>query len=291
MAKKNIANKPVDNLTILKYNTSEFVDESALEYSKSTLIRAIPGIDGMKGAQRKAIFTISKVQGEIKTISCAGKMISDGIYLHGDASACGTLQQLASPVVNNIPLLGKRGGFGTQAKHDPASPRYTYVKRNTATDKLLLVDSDIVPMQDNYDGSTKEPKFFLPIIPISLLGANGIAVGYSSSIAPRKLEDIIQNCINYIDGNEQYEMVPDYSSYGSNTNVESLGDGKFKVYGRIEILDSSTVKVVGLPPYTSLEKFIEKLIKMDEDGLIRDYDNDSTDIVDVTIKLPRCTAN
>lgn len=290
MAKKKEEAR-VHNVNVIEVQSSEYLNSTSLEYALSTLDRAIPGIDGLKNSQRKAIFTLSKISGEIKTVSAAGRMISDNIYLHGDASAAGAIQQLASPVSNNYPLIGKRGGFGTQVNNDPASARYTYVKRNKSTDDLILRDMEIVPMQENYDGTVMEPKYFLPIIPISLFGANGISVGYKSEILPYRIEDIIKNCINVIDGKKQIPMLPYFNSYGCNTHVDNYAENKYTIYGRIEIIDASTVKVTGLPIKTTLEKFVEKLIKMEEEGKIRDYDDDSAKTIDVTIKLPRGTAS
>lgn len=278
------------NLTLLSYDSSEYINTTSLEYSMYTLDRAIPGIDGLKSSQRKAIFTLSKISGEIKTVSAAGRMISDGIYVHGDTSASGTLQNLASPVANNYPLIGKRGGFGTQVNSTPASARYTFVKRNKSTEELVLRDSDIIPMKENYDGTTMEPVYFLPIIPLSLFGNDSMSVGYKSTILPYKIEDIIDNCIRVIDEKALKEMVPYYVSVGASSRVTKLEENKYEFYGTGHVVDASTVKVTGLPPNYSIEKFVEKLIKMCDDGEIRDYDNDSTDTIDITIKLPRGTS-
>lgn len=277
-----------DNLTLLDFNSSEYINQSSLEYALSTFERALPGIDGLKNSQRKAIFTLSKISGEIKTVSCAGRMISDGIYLHGDASASGTLQNLASPVVNNCPLIGKRGGFGTQVNPKPASPRYTYVKKTKITEALVLRDLDVVPMQENYDGTTYEPKFFLPLIPLSLLcGVDGTATAYKSFIFPYKIGDIIDNAVNAINGNELKPMIPYYASYGANDYVETRGDGKYTFFGKAEVIDASTVRIRGLSPRLKLDDFVSNLILMEDSGKIRSYDDNSSGKVDITIKLPR----
>lgn len=292
MAKSTKKNDVIENanLTLLDYNSSDYINQSSLEYSISTLDRAIPGIDGLKNSQRKAIFTLSKISGEIKTVSAAGRMISDGIYLHGDASAAGTLQNLASPVSNNYPLIGKRGGFGTQVNSTPASPRYTYVQRNKSTEELVLRDMDIIPMQENYDGSTMEPVHFLPIIPLSLFGNDSMSVGYKSLILPHKIEDIIDNCIRVIENKPQKEMTPYFVYVGASEQVTKLDENKYEFYGKAEVIDASTVRILGLPPRVKIEKFIEKLIAMGDNGEIRDYDNDSTDTINITIKLPRGTS-
>ena len=288
MRKTKQAKEIVPNeLTLLDYESSDYINQSSLEYALSTFDRSLPGIDGFKNSQRKAIFTLSKISGEIKTVSCAGRMISDGIYLHGDASASGTLQNLASPVVNNYPLIGKRGGFGTQVNPTPASPRYTYVKKTKITEALVLRDIDVVPMQENYDGTTMEPKFFLPLIPLALLGVDGTATAYKSFIFPYRMNDIIDNTIRAIEGKPLEPMIPYYASYGANDYVEDRGEGKYTFFGKAEVIDASTVRITGLAPRMKLEKFVEDLIEMEDSGKIRSYEDNSSGKVDITIKLPR----
>ncbi len=289
VTKKQNTQKEV-NRTYLTENSSKYINRTSLEYSTYTLERALVGIDGLKSAQRKAIYAITKTQGKIKTLSLAGKMIEMEIYVHGDSSASGTLSQLASPVANNYTLIEGEGSFGTCASPEPAAPRYTYVRKSQITEKLLLPDLNIVPMKDNYDGSTQEPRYFLPIIPVALLGTDGISVGYKPSILPRKIEDIIDNTIAAIEKTEMKFMTPYYRSYGSNDYVEYLGESKYIVYGKAEVLDASTVRITGLPHKIDREKIIEKLIKMQDNNEIRDYDDSSTDNIDITVKMPRGVA-
>lgn len=281
------------NINALDFDSAVYLNDSSLQYALSTLDRAIPGIDGLKDAQRKAIFTMSSVRGEIKTVSAAGRMISDGIYLHGDAPAAKTLSQLASPVANSIPLLGSRGGFGTPVNPESASPRYTYVKTNTATERLILVDKDVVPMVENYDGSTMEPKFFLPLIPVALMGANGLATAYRCTILSRTLPEIIDNTLRALDGKALKPMVPDLTASGANirVDVDPAEPTKFRSYGIVEIVDSSTIRIRGLAYGMKVEAFLDKLVKMQETNLIKDYDDASSSTINILVKLPRGTAS
>lgn len=292
MAKKQTNVIPENNLTILDNNSTEYLNKSSLEYSIYTLSRQITGIDGLKAAQRKVVYALSKVQGgKIKTMSLSGKMIEMEIYVHGDTSASDTSSGMASPVENNYPLIEGHGSFGTIPNPKWAASRYTYLSAGKNTVNLLYPDMNIIPMKDNYDGSTQEPVHFLPIIPLSLLGSSGLAVGYKANILPRKISDIIKNTINAIDGKEQYDMIPYYRSFGCNDIVDNPEPKKYIVYGKAEVLDASTVRITGLPVMYSLEKFIEKLISMEESGEIRDYDDSSTDTIDITVKLPRGKCN
>lgn len=290
MAKKQAQDKPINNRTILKNNSTEYLNKSSLEYSIYTLSRQITGIDGLKSAQRKVIYALSKVNGKIKTMSLSGKMIEMEIYVHGDTSANDTSSGMASPVDNNYPLIEGHGSFGTIANPKWAAARYTYLSAGKNTTNLLYPDLNIIPMKDNYDGSTQEPVHFLPIIPLSLLGTSGLAVGYSATILPRKITDVIKNCIKAIDGKEQTDMIPYFRSYGCNDKIDNPEPKKYVVHGKAEIIDASSVRITGLPVKQSLEKFTEKLISMVDSGEIRDYDDSSTDDIDITIKLPRGTS-
>ena len=50
-----------NELTLLDYESSDYINQSSLEYALSTFDRSLPGIDGFKNSQRKAIFTLSKI--------------------------------------------------------------------------------------------------------------------------------------------------------------------------------------------------------------------------------------
>jgi DNA gyrase/topoisomerase IV subunit A len=101
------------------------------------------------------------------------------------------------------------------------------------------------------------------------------------------MNDIIDNTIRVITGEELQPMTPYYASYGANDYVEDRGEGKYTFFGKAEIIDASTVRITGLAPRMKLEKFVEDLIAMEDSGKIRSYEDNSSGKVDITIKLPR----
>lgn len=250
--------------------------------------RAIPQLsDGLKSSQRKMLWTIRSKKEKIKTISLAGESISEGFYVHGDQSAAQTISLLAAPYVNNVPLLTGIGAFGSLI--DPYSfgaPRYTYVKKNLFTQKILYPDLDIVPLTENYDGSNLEPKHFLPIIPIVLLnGISGIAVGWSTEILPRSLNDLIDAVISAIKNEKIKEPEPRYTYL--DIKYKRLDKNVWEFIGKVEKKDNSTIIVKSLPPELTLEKFKERLDSLEEEGKIQDYTDDSTESINITIKFKR----
>lgn len=271
-------------------NSSDYILDTSREYSIYVCeSRAIPKVaDGLKDAQRKALWLVRTRSDKIKTVSLAGEMISSNLYVHGDQSAAGAISMLAAPYVNNVPLLEGIGSFGTRVApvEGIGAPRYTYVKRGKAAMELMFKDLDIVPVKENYDGSTMEPVHFLPIIPTVLLnGVSGIAVGWSTEILPRSLKSLIDATIAVLDGKKIKRISPSYELY--NVDVKHLEGNSWEFAGKVSIVDTSTVRVTELPPELTLEKFKERLNAMEDEAKINTYIDRSTDAIDITVKFAR----
>lgn len=273
--------------------SSDYILDTTREYSLYVVEnRAIPKVtDGLKDGQRKFLWLMRNKAEKIKTISLAGLAIQEGLYIHGDMSAQGTIGQLAAPFLNNNPFLEGKGAFGTRI--DPyaiGAGRYTYVKKNKFAETVLYRDLDIVPLKENYDGSNVEPVTFLPIIPTVLLnGISGIAVGWSTEILPRSFEDLKRATLEALDGKEVTKLNPKYVTIDSPS--EEVEPNAWVFSGRLKIVDSSTIQVYELPPELTLEKFRERLDDLEEKGSIRSYIDKSTKKIDVTISLKRGQAN
>lgn len=274
-------------------DTTSFIKDTSREYSIYVCqSRGIPSVsDGLKDSQRKALFVMKTINDKIKTISLAGRMISENIYLHGDAAAADTVSLMAAPYCNNVPLLAGIGAFGTRiGPTDWGAPRYTYIKKNQHTESLIYQDYDIVPLKENYDGSVQEPKHFLPLIPLVLLnGVSGIAVGWSTEILPRSLSGLIDATLAAIDGKKKLpDLLPCYEYL--QTTVRGIGDNAYEFVGKVEI-DGSTVVVTELPPDLSLEKFKARLNKMEDEEQIQTYIDRSTKDIKVEVRFKRGTIN
>lgn len=271
-------------------NSSKYILDTSREYSIYVCeSRAIPKVaDGLKDAQRKALWLVRSKTEKIKTVSLAGEMISSGLYLHGDQSAAGSISMLAAPYVNNVPLLEGIGSFGTRVSPvgGIGAPRYTYIKRGKAAMELMFPDMDIVPVKENYDGSTIEPVHFLPLIPTVLLnGVSGIAVGWSTEILPRSFKALADATLSILDGKKIKRIPPAYELY--NVGVKHLEENSWEFTGKLEIPDTSTVKITELPPELTLEKFKERLNAYEDENKISTYIDRSTDTIDITIKMAR----
>ena len=280
-------------MDLTKLPSSEYIKETSKEYSIYVCeSRAIPRVtDGFKDGQRKALWLMRNRSEKIKTVSLSGELIASNLYLHGDASASEAISALAAPYKNNIPLLDGEGTFGTKVAPGAwAAPRYTYVRRGTAATNLVYPDLDLVPLRENYDGSTTEPVTFLPVVPLILLNAvSGIAVGWSTEILPRSLKDLIRATIQALNNQKITALQPSYAQI--NQKIEKIGDNSYQFTGTFDRLDAKTIHVTDLPVDLTCEKFVQRLIKLQEDGTIQDFDDESTEEISIYIKFKRGMIN
>jgi DNA gyrase/topoisomerase IV subunit A len=269
--------------------TSDYILDTSRDYAIYVCDqRAIPLVtDGFKSGQRKMLWLMRNKADKIKTVSLAGESISSGLYLHGDTSASQTISLMAAPYCNNIPLFHGIGTFGTRVNPTAiGAPRYTYVKRSKAAESIVYQDIDVVPLKENYDGSTMEPATFLPIIPTVLLnGVSGIAVGWSTDILPHSLNDLVDAVSQALEGKKIKPIKPCYSYL--DVDVQHIEDNAWEFRGKFERLDKSTIKVKSLPPDLSLEKFRSRLDDFEEEGKIVDYTDNSAEEIDIVIKFRR----
>lgn len=273
---------------MLYNNTTEYIKNTSRDYSIYVCrSRGIPSVcDGLKDAQRKALFVIKPLTDKIKTVSLSGLLISSNLYLHGDVSAAEALSLMAAPYCNNVPFLHGIGAFGTKVgPTDWGASRYTYLKKYAITDALIYPDYDIIPLKENYDGSVMEPKHFLPLIPLVLLnGISGIAVGWSTDILPRSLTDLINATLAVLDNKSISTIIPKYDFL--RCDVRSLGGNKWEFIGKIRF-DGNTIWVEELPPDLTLEQFKARLNKMEDEEKIQTYIDRSAKEIKIEVKFKR----
>lgn len=273
-------------------STSQYLIDSSREYAIYVCsFRAIPNVqDGLKHGQRIALWLLRNRADKIKTVALGGMMSAERLYVHGDVSANNAIGLLAAPFKNNVPLIEGLGQFGSRTApvEGIGAPRYTEVRRSKAAEMFLYRDLDLVPLKDNYDGSNKEPVHFLPIIPTVLLnGVAGVAVGWSTDILPRSLKGLIQATQDALAGAKTLRgLEPHFDRY--NITVKPLIEkNRYEFSGKCVIEDTSTVRIIELPPGISIESFRKKLIEMEENDTIVSFIDRSTEAIDITVKFKR----
>ena len=265
--------------------SSEYIEQQRKNYAIYVIQnRALVSIcDGLKTGARRVLWVARKGDKE-KTATLAGATMP--IHPHKEPS--GVINTLSAPYGNNVTLFDGYGAFGTLlAPNSYGQPRYTSVKVSNFTKDVVFADIELVEMIDNYDQSSKEPKNFLPLIPLSLLNpSDGIAVGFASTILPRSLSDIIKSQIAYLSGKTVSNVMPEFYPFDSKA-YERGKDGRWHFKVDIKRLNSFEVEITKMPYGSSYTKIVNTLNKLLDSGTIRDYEDGSSDDISIIVKFPR----
>jgi len=194
---------PEDGGRIVDEPLGEALSRRYLAYALSTIMnRALPDVrDGLKPVHRRLLYSMRQMrldpQGGAK--KCA-RVVGDVIgrfHPHGDQSVYDALVRLAQDFAQRYPLIDGQGNFGNIDGDNAAAMRYTECKLTPAAQLLLDgIDEDAVDFRPTYDGEDEEPVVLPAAFPNLLAnGANGIAVGMATSIAPHNVIELIDACL------------------------------------------------------------------------------------------------
>ena len=268
----------------------DFINKDLIHFSIADCDRSIPHlVDGLKPSQRKIIYAMRKRGNkEIKVSQLAGYVSSETSYHHGEASMMSTIINLAQTHVgsNNWNLLKPNGGFGTRllGGKDAASPRYIFTMLTDKCLKLFIDTDDKVLTYLEDDGTSIEPEFFVPTLPLILInGADGIGTGFSCNIPCYNPEDIKENINFILNGKQQKQMIPWYSGFTGTIESNETFDS-FLVKGVYKQINKNTIEITELPIgmwTTDYKAFLEDIL----DVKVQSYINNSTEsTVKFTIK-------
>jgi DNA topoisomerase-2 len=272
---------------------SKFLSDEYKEFALYTIEnRAIPSIvDGFKTSHRKIIHISNEIwktgsEKAMKVFQLAGSVASGSYYHHGSTSLESSIITMAQSFKNNLPLLEEIGQFGSLRSPEPGAARYIGTKLHKNF-RLLYRDFDLLEYKEE-EGVSIEPKYFLPIIPTILInGSSGIAVGFSSNILNRNPLEIINACELVLKGKKINKIKPHNPYFIGEYIQDSNNPKKWFIRGKVEIVNTSTVRVTELPPSMTYEKYENILEKLSDDKLIQSYDDNSKDSTNYTIKFTR----
>lgn len=232
---------------------SDFINKELILFSMADNIRSIPSVmDGFKPGQRKIMYATFKrnLTSQIKVSQLGGYVSETTAYHHGETSLNQTIIGLAQDFVgtNNIYFLMPRGSFGTRQMggKDSSDPRYPSTELNELTRKIFAPDDDLLLNYLDDDEMTVEPEWYVPILPTLLInGTEGIGTGWSTSIPSYNPLDIVENLKRMMNGEELVPMVPWYRGWTG--TIEQIQSDKYRVTGRAEQIDETTVEITELP--------------------------------------------
>jgi DNA topoisomerase-2 len=274
----------------------EFVNREFIHFSKYDCDRSIPNLmDGLKISQRKILFAAFKrnLNTEIKVAQFSGYVSEHSGYHHGEASLNGAIVGMAQNFVgsNNINILEPNGQFGTrlQGGKDSASERYIFTLLNKITRSIFQNNDDNILEYLNDDGTSVEPIYYAPIIPMILVnGSMGIGTGFSTDIMCYNPLTSITYLKNKLKGlsNESVEFIPYYEGFKG--PITKISDTKFLFKGVYEKIGPDKIRVTELPVGYWTEDFkelLEDLMNPGEDKnkvkipiIVKDFDDLSTDV-------------
>ena len=290
---------------ILRTEYSEEMQRSYMNYSMSVITaRAIPDArDGLKPVQRRVLYDMSQLHlDHDKPHRKSARIVGDTMgkyHPHGDSSIYDTLVVMSQEFKKGMALVDGHGNFGSIEGDGAAAMRYTEARLEKFAQEVYLKDLDkTVNFVPNYDETEKEPEVLPVRVPNLLInGAEGIAVGMSTSIPPHNLGEVTDVVMAYIDDPAisteklmEYMPGPDFPTGGIIANKSELlsiyetGAGKIKLRGRFEVelgkrkADKDKLVITEIP-YTMIGAGINKFL-MDVADLVES--KKLTDVVDIS---------
>ena len=272
---------------------SDFLSEEYKEFAMYSIEgRAIPSVvDGFKPTQRKIIHISNQIwktgsEKNLKVFQLAGKVASDAFYHHGNTSLENAIVTMAQKFKNNAALLEEDGQFGSLRSPQPGAARYIGTKLSNNF-RLIYKDFDLLDYKEE-EGESIEPRYFLPIIPTVLLnGSSGIAVGFASNVLNREIKSIIDSCGRVLMGKSPGVIKPSLNEFTGEFIQDKENNKRWIIRGRFQKTNTSTVKILELPPSMTYEKYEELLDKLCDSKDIVSYDDNCKDNIDYTIKFNR----
>jgi DNA topoisomerase-2 len=254
--------------------------------------RAIPSVvDGFKPSQRKVIHVANQIwktgnEKVLKIFQLSGKVASDVFYHHGDASLNSAIINMAQKFKNNAPLLEEDGQFGSLRSPQAGAPRYIGTKLSDNF-RLMYKDFDLLNYKEE-EGESIEPDFFLPIIPTVLInGSSGIAVGFATNILNRDVKSVTDSCIKVLTGKKIDEIAPSLREFTGDFIQDTENHKRWIIRGKLQKVNTSTVKITELPPSMTFEKYEDLLEKLCDSKEIVSYDDNCKDNIEYIIKFTR----
>ena len=268
-----------------------------LPYSKYTIIlRAIPGIDGLKPVQRRLLYSmfnlgLGKAEAQrIKSVKVVGEVMSK-YHPHGDTSIYEALVNMSTGYEGfNIPYVNGKGSFGKVYSRDLkcSAPRYTEAKLTPICAEFFDgIKEDAVDIVDNFDGTEREPVILPVKFPSILVNSSaGIAVGTSSNIPSFSLNNVCKATQGILKGTiktpaELAEVLgaPEFTTGGflhaDSKSLEKLcatGRGSFVISGRVEVY-SNQIVVTEIPYCTTAEDIMDAIDAHIKDDTLKGVKN------------------
>ena len=267
------------------------VDFNFLQYAAYVICdRAIPAIeDGLKPVQRRIMHALKeKDDGRfIKVANIVGHTMQ--YHPHGDASIADALVTLA----NKRYLIEGQGNYGNIFTGDRAAASRYIECRLTELARKELFNKELTEWIASYDGRNKEPVTLPCKLPLMLmLGAEGIAVGLSTSILPHNFIELLEAQIEILREKKRtpavLNLLPDFQTGGLMDVTEyNKGNGRIKLRAKVELRGTNKLVITEVPYGTTTESLtasIEDAVKKKKVA-VRTIDDFTAEKVEIELTL------
>ena len=290
----------VGDVKARRIQARHFFNTAFKDFSLYDNVRSIPRLtDGLKPSQRKAIYgTLHRGENaglmQVERLSSFVAAVTD--YHHGVGSLASTIVGMAVnyPGSNNCNLFVPEGQFGSRLTADSAAHRYIETKLSPYFRTLFPKADDQILEHHETDGEKIEPKTYAPLLPMVLVnGAQGTGTGHACLILSYNPKEIRDLCLHVAQtGRVKLKpgtLVPWFNGF-TGTVARNPETGQVIVTGKLEVVNSTTIKITELPVGTYLDQYKAHLNKLEDDEFIKDYEDRSTEAgFDFTITVPRST--
>jgi len=262
-------------MKLTKFFASDYVNYAS--YDNLRKIASV--IDGQKNASRKILFTVleKNINSLLKVSQLSSKAAEYAEYLHGDMS--GVIVGLGQDYTgtNNIPLMKKKGNFGTRFSPAASAPRYIFTYGTQDFFELFKKEDIPILRGQTFEGQRIEPMFYVPSLPLLLInGSEGVSSGFAQKILPRNPDTIKKYITAKLAGTKTPALTPWYRGFnGTVTPYENKG--QWQVKGSFKRLGINRIEITEVPIGYNLKSYIKVLDDLEDKKVIQGYTDKSED--------------
>ncbi len=259
-----------------------------LDYASYVILeRAVPALDdGLKPVQRRILHSMKDLDdGRYnKVANIIGHTMQ--YHPHGDASIGDALVQMGQKDL----MIDCQGNWGNILTGDSAAaPRYIEARLSKFALEVAF-NAKTTTWKSSYDGRNREPVYLPVKFPLLLSqGAEGIAVGLASKILPHNFIELIDACIDKLNGIDTL-VYPDFLT-GGLVDISRYNDGlrgsRIRIRAKMAQLDKKTLIITEIPYGTTTGSLIDSILAANEKGKIkiRKIDDNTAATVEILIHL------
>jgi DNA topoisomerase-2 len=272
----------------------EFFEDEFPNFAIYNLYRMVASyVDGLKPSQRKVVYTVMKqnINSDIKVNRLGSKVSEATEYLHGEDNLQGVIVGMAQNFTgtNNVNMLSPESSFGNRCFPQAAAARYIYTKKAESFDLLFNKSDNALLIEQEFEGTKIEPRFFLPTLPLILLnGVEGIGSGWSQKILPRNPGTLKKAIKNYLSTGKLPDRIrPWYRGFKG--TIEHIENNVWEICGSIEVKNTTTIYVTDLPIGITLDRYTKILTELEEKKIIETFTDfsDGENVFNFEIKCAR----